>query len=451
MAVKTVPPIAPDALLAFLIGLVVLLLLAHALGRTAERFGLPAVVGELLTGVLVGPSLLGHLAPGMAQALLPVQPDRMHLIDAVGQLGVLLLVGVTGTYVDLGVLRRQSRTAATVSLFGLLIPLAAGIGLGLVLRAPAGRAGTERWVFALFLGVAMAVTALPVIAKTLTDMRLLHRTVGQLTLAAGTIDDAVGWFLLSVVGAAATLGVTADRVAFSVAALVGFVLVAVTVGRPLVRAVMRLAARAPGPGPTVATAVLVVLAGAAGTHALGMEPVFGAFVAGLLVGAPGAADKARLAPLRTVVLAVLAPIFLASAGLRVDLTALGDRRVALSAAAVLAVAIGGKFVGAYLGARLSRLSRWEGLALGAGMNARGVVEVIVAMTGLRLGVLDVASYTTIVLVAIVTSLMAPPVLRFAMARVAHNEEERLRELEYRSWGADDDKSTVDPVERRRQR
>jgi Kef-type K+ transport system membrane component KefB len=296
-----------------------------------------------------------------------------------------------------------------------------------------GEGSDQRVVFALFLGVAMAVTAIPVIAKILTDMRLLHRNVGQLTLACAMVDDAVGWFLLSVVSAAATIGVSAYQVGLSVLHLLGFLVLAVAVGRPVVRQVMRLAARSEESSPTVATAVVVIIAGAACTQALGMEPVFGAFVAGILVGAPRAADQVKLAPLRTVVLAVLAPIFLATAGLRMDLTELRRPVVALSGLAVLGIAILGKLAGAYLGARLSRLSHWEGLALGAGMNARGAIEVIVALTGLRLGVLNTATYTIVVLVAIVTSLMTPPLLRTAMARVAQTDEERLRKLDHDAW------------------
>lgn len=428
-----VAPLAAHPLLIFLLALVVLLALARLLGKLAERFGLPAITGELLTGVLLGPSLLGHLAPGFTAWLLPSEPSQMHLLDAVGQLGVLLLVGVTGTYLDPGVLRRQGKAAALVSLCGLIVPLGLGIALGLLLPSSvtAGEKASPL-VFALFLGVAMCVTAIPVIAKTLSDMRLLHRDIGQLTLAAGMIDDAVGWLLLSVVAAAATIGISAGGITLSVLYLIGFVVFAGTIGRPLVRKVMNAAARSSAPGPAVATAVIIVLTGAVITHALGMEAIFGAFVAGLLVaGSPEA--QVKLASLRTIVLSVLAPIFLASAGLRMDLTALGDPSVAITAAAVLAVAILGKFGGAYLGARLGKLSRREGLALGAGMNARGVVEVIIALTGLRLGVLNTATYTIIVLVAIVTSLMAPPLLRFAMNGVEYSEEEHLRRIDHERW------------------
>jgi Kef-type K+ transport system membrane component KefB len=280
----------------------------------------------------------------------------------------------------------------------------------------------------------MCVTAIPVMAKTLTDMGLLHRNIGQLTLAAGMIDDAVGWLLLSIVSAAATTGLTSGHIALPVACMAGFILFAAVLGRPLVRFAMTRTTRAgSSSGPTVAVAVIIVLLGAVSTHALGMEPIFGAFVAGILIATSGHEVQTRLAPLRTVVLSVLAPLFIATAGLRMDLTALADPAVLGAAMAVLAVAILGKFVGAYLGARLSGLSSWEGLALGAGMNARGVVEVIVAMTGLRLGVLDTAGYTVIVLVAVVTSLMAPPTLRFAMSRIEQDDEERLREIDHDTW------------------
>jgi K+:H+ antiporter len=426
------PPLAPHQLLVFLLQVALLLMLARCLGRIAEKVRMPAIVGELLTGVILGPSLLGILAPGFAGWLFPSDPNQMHLLDGVGQLAVLLLVGVTGTHLDQAMLLKRGGTALRVSLSGLLVPLTFGVLAGMVMPRSMLAGDTERWVFALFLGVAMCVSAIPVISKTLSDLRLLHRDVGQLTLAAGTVDDVAGWFLLSVVAAAATVGVT-SRISLSVAYLVG---------RPLIRRLMRLAGRAEDPGVTIASAVVIVLLGAASTHALGMEPVFGAFVAGILLGSPGGADQAKLASLRTIVLSVLAPIFMATAGLRMDLTALAQPSVALVAVAVLAIAIAGKFIGAYVGARLSRLGHWEGIALGAGMNARGVIEVIVAMTGLRLGVLNTATYTIIVLVAIVTSLMAPPILRWAMGRVAQSETELLRKAEQEAWSENTQQATA---------
>jgi Kef-type K+ transport system membrane component KefB len=159
-----------------------------------------------------------------------------------------------------------------------------------------------------------------------------------------------------------------------------------------------------------------VLLGAAATQGLNLEAVFGAFVSGVLIGRSREFDPDKLRPLRTTVLVFLAPVFFATAGLRIDLTELRRPVVLAAAGAVLAVAILGKFAGAYAGARLSRLGHWEAIALGAGMNSRGVIEVIVAMAGLRLGILNSAMYTIIIFIAVVTSLMAPPILRGAMAR-----------------------------------
>ncbi|MGW4829200.1 cation:proton antiporter [Amycolatopsis japonica] len=422
-----VAPISAHATLLFLLQLGLLLGLAFALGRLAIRLKMPAVVGELTAGVLIGPSVLAHLAPGLSAWLLPHDATQLNLLDAVGQLGVLLLVGITGMHMDLKLVRRKGGPAAWTSAGGLLVPLGLGVGLGFVLPASLIPAGTDRAVFALFLGVAMGVSAIPVIAKTLLEMRLLHRDIGQLIVSAAAVDDIVGWLLLSVVSALAVTGLVAGQVAFSIAGLLVVLVFTVVAGRPLVNASLRLANRSSEQGPGIATVVVLLLLAAAGTHAIGMEPVLGTLLCGILIGSSKHADLARLAPLRTIVLAVLTPIYFATAGLRMDLTALRDPAVLGSAVLVLAVAVIGKFAGAYLGARVGRLSHWEGLALGSGLNARGVIQVIVAIVGLRLGVLTTATYTIIVLVAIVTSLMAPPTLRRAVGRIAVTEEERVRE------------------------
>ncbi|GII96320.1 cation:proton antiporter [Sinosporangium siamense] len=408
------PLIGAGPLLLFLLQVGALLLVALLLGRAAAALRMPPVVGELAAGLVLGPLVW----------LFPPDPAQFHLVDAVAQVGVLLLVGLTGAHLDLRLIRRQGATIARLSAFGLAVPLAMGVAAGLMLpvsmRGPADPA-----VFALFLGVAMCVSAIPVIAKTLHDMNLLHRNVGQLTLAAGMIDDAFGWLMLSVVSGMATFGVRAGTVAGSVAALAGVLLVAVVVGRPLVRATFRLTGRYKDNSPTIIGTAVIVLLSAAGTHALGMEPVLGAFVAGLLISA-AAPDPARLAPLRTVVLGLLAPLYFATVGLRMDLGALARPEVLWVAVVMVAVACAGKFLGAFLGSWTSRMNRWEGLALGAGMNARGVIQVIVATVGLRLGVLTVEMYTIIILVAMITSVLAAPVLRLAMARVEQTAEEQAR-------------------------
>ncbi|MET9457707.1 cation:proton antiporter [Streptomyces canus] len=436
LAYAPVPSLSSHQLLLFLLQVSLLLLLARLLGRLANRVGMPAVAGELLVGVVLGPSLLGNVSPSLQGWLFPHEPSQAHLLDAMSQFAVILLVGVTGAHIDVKAVRTRMGTVARVGLGALLIPLAAGVGVGFAFFSALAPDDAERPLFALFLGVALCVSAIPVIAKTLSDMGLLHRDVGQLTLAAGMLDDAAGWLLLSVISAMATT-TAGGSLTLRMAGLVGFLLLMRLVGLRLVRAVLRRSADSPDKGPVLASAAVVVLLGAAATQALGLEAVFGAFVAGVCVGAAGPEVRARLAPLRAVVLSVLAPVFLAAAGLRMDLTALADPPVLLSALAVLVVAVVSKFLGAYLGAYASRLTHWEGIALGAGLNARGVVEIVVATVGLQIGILSTTSYTVVVLVAVATSLMAPPVLRLSMRRVEQNAEESLRAREYdQEWNAD---------------
>lgn len=427
-AVATVEPLAQHTLLVLLLQIGALLTLALMLGRLAQRFGLPTVVGELAAGVVMGPSLLAHVAPGLSRWLFPADATQMHLLDAVGQLGVLLLVGFTGMHVDLRVVRRRGAKAAGVSAADLLPTLALGVWLGFALPGSLRPSGADPTVFAWFIGVAMCVSSIPVIGRVLVDMKIIHRNVGQLILVVGTIDDAVGWLSLSLVTALATTGMGGREVATPLWHLAVVVVVLLTVGRWTVRAVMNWAARSESRGVTIGATVILLLLAGAGSQALGFEPVFGAFQCGILIGSCGGEEQARrLEPLNSTVLAFLSPVYFALAGLRIDLTSLAHVQVALWGVVALLVAVAGKFTGALVGGRIAGLDRWETLALGAGINARGVIQVVIAVVGVRLGLLSTAMYSIIVLIAILTPLMAPPLLRVAMRRIEHTDEERVRE------------------------
>ena len=366
LGVAVAPPLAGHHLLVLLLQIGVLLVGAVLAGRLAVRIGLPPVVGELFTGLLLGPSLLGWAAPDLAGWLMPAEPEQAHLLDAVSQLGALLLVGVTGMHLDLGALRTRARVAIPVSLGGIALPVGLGVAVGFLLPAAMIGENASRGVFALFLGVAMGVSAIPVIAKTLTDLKLLDRDVGQLILTAATVDDAVSWLLLSIVTASATVGITVLGISQAVAITLLLVPACAIAARPLIRWALRAADRSAEPGVTGAVAVVVVLLSAAGTNALGLEALLGAFVAGTLIGSSGVRPQS-LAPLRTFVLSVLAPLFLATVGLRIDLTALTTPSLLLAAVLVTGIAILGKFLGVYSarpGQRLRPLVR-----AGAGRRA----------------------------------------------------------------------------------
>ncbi|MGH9124222.1 MAG: cation:proton antiporter [Acidimicrobiales bacterium] len=423
-----VKPLSDHELLVFFIQFAVLLAVARALGELAVRLRLPSVVGELLAGFVLGPTLFGNVAPGLFHALFPAAPEQSHLLELVSWIGVMMLLILTGLETDIGLIVRKAKGAAAISLGGILVPFTMGIALGFLLPSTFVAASNKRLVFALFIGTAMSISAIPVIAKVLMDMKIIRRDIGQITLAAGMIDDTVGWILLSVVAGLATSGsINFGTIGRSIVSVLVVLVAAYTVGRKLVALIIRTVDNVIG-GDMVKITALMVIALTFGsiTQALRLEAVLGAFLAGILVGQVKRFDDRLRHIFEQVALGIFAPVFFARSGLQVELSRLFTPSVLLVGVVALVVATVGKFIGAYAGARISKLNHWESLSLGAGMNARGAMEIIVATIGLSEGILTPDMYSIILMIAIATSLMAPPLLRWTLARVEVGTEERDR-------------------------
>jgi len=426
-------PVGEHELFVFWIQLTALLFTARVLGGIAQRFRQPSVVGELSAGLLLGPSVLGSLAPDLASSLFPGGEVQSALLLAVSWLGIVLLLAVTGFETDLRLLRRLARDSAAVSLGSLFVPLVLGVLVGLVLPASFLGENTSRGIFAAFMAVALSISALPVVAKILGDMGLMRRDLGQITIAAGIVNDIVGWLLLGgLVGVVTTGAVNMRGILATAGAILGFLVLALTVGQRAVNVSLRLVRRFGGEGGAALTTTLVVLLGAGAiTHAIGMEVVIGAFVAGIVLGQSRYLPEDVRHGIEQMSNAAFAPIYFATAGLYMDLRSLTDPRNLAGALAVLAVATAAKTGGAYLGGRISGMDRVASVAVGVGLNARGAMEIVLATIGLSLGVLNEASYTAIAMMAIVTSMTVPPLLRPLLRRVPSNpeEEERLKREE----------------------
>ncbi len=421
----TLSPLSGHAVLTLLLQLALLLALARTLAEAMRRMGQPAVIGELLAGILIGPTVLGHYAPGAFAALFPQDAAQFHLLEVVSMLGMVLLLLLTGLETDLRIMRAMGRAAVLTSAGGLLVNLAAGATLGFALPDAYLVAPETRPIFAAFLATALAITAMPVIGKILIDLNLIRRNVGIVTLSAGVIDDTIGWLLLSVIAGLAGAGSFSLRgLLLTLAELVAFLVVMRHVVYPITRRALHFVnERVRLAGSDVTLILVITFSSAAATEAIGIHAVFGAFVAGLMIRQVPRVRSESLHMLETFVLSALSPIFFAFVGLKVDLWALGGFALP---ALVIGVAMTGKLVGCYSGARLGGMSHWEGVALGFGMNARGAMELIVAMIGLSLGLLTQQMYSTIVLVAVVTSFLAPLLLRTVVSRLPMSEEERRR-------------------------
>jgi Kef-type K+ transport system membrane component KefB/nucleotide-binding universal stress UspA family protein len=427
-ASEIIKPLGHHELLLILLQLSLLLLVSRGLGEVMRRIDLPPVVGELLAGVVLGPSVLGLTFPALQTAIFPKNQVQSDLLSVVSWLGVLFLLIVTGLETDLNLILRKGKTALLISLGGIVVPFTTGLTLGWFLPENFLANPSERLIFSLFIATAMSISAVPVIAKVLMDLNLIRRDIGQITLAAGMTDDTIGWILLSVVSGLASSGKFDLTTAFkSVLGAVLFLAIAFTIGRTVVDLILRWVDDHIG-GATASLSIVLILALAAAalTHSLGIEAALGAFVFGILAGQSRRFSREAGHTLEVVTAGFLAPIFFAAAGLKVNLLQLLAPETFIIGILVLLVACVGKFVGAYAGSRLGGLTHWESLAMGSGMNARGAMEIIVATIGLSLGVLNQQMYSIIVMVAIVTSLMAPPLLRWTLSKVAIGEEEAHR-------------------------
>lgn len=426
-----------DQLLVFWLQLFVLLGAAHGLGAVARRFGQPPVIGALGAGLLLSHSVLGALWPDGYAWLFPDDAVQRGLLQGVAWVGVGLLMVVTGFEADLDLVRRLGRAAAAVATGSLVVPCAVGFALGFALPDTLVGGDTPRTVFALFLSTALGISALPVIARMLAELDLMRRNFGQITLAAATANDVAGWILLGAVAGAARSGNLAlGGLALSFAGVFVFMALAFALGQRAVDAALGSALRrgAGAAGPVAATLMLALGFGSV-AQLFGLEAILGAFVAGILCGRSRWQSAETFARIETLTSAFFAPVFFATAGLRADLSALLDPVVLGWGALLLAAASVAKFAGAFAGARVAGLHAHEGLALGAALNARGAVELIVATVGLGAGVLNAASYTIVVLIALATSMMAPPLLRIAARRWRGSDEEQARLAQERLHGS----------------
>ncbi len=403
-------------LLVFWVQLLALVVGARTLGWVMVQLGLPRVIGELGAGVILGPSLFGHYFPEQFAWFLPAGGEQAAALLTVSWIGVALLLVLAGFETDLGLITKLGRPAVLVAVGSMLVPAGAGSIVGW--RIPGEFLGPEatRSTFLLFIALAVSVSALAVVAKILSDLGLMRRDFGQITVAVGMANDVVGWVLLGVLtSVVAAGGVSATDILISVGGLLLFMVLALTVGQWLVDRWLRRTRRGGDTlGAAVTVAVVTMLGFGVVTQGLGVEAVVGAFVAGVVLHRSRFVDERLEHSLERLTSSFFAPVFFATAGLQVNLLLLEDPTILTWTVVIVAVAIVAKFAGAYGGARVAGRSHRAGMALGAGLNARGTLEIVIASVGLSLGVFNTASFTIIVLVPLVTSIFASVALRIVV-------------------------------------
>lgn len=406
-------------LITALLAVALIISLAQLLGQLADRLGQPRVLGDIVSGILLGPSLLGALQPQFSAWMF--SPAVRTQLNLLGQLGLVLFMFLVGLELNPRLLQGRIPLASRITTVGVLLPL----GLGLVLAnrfeawQPELLPGDHALAGALFMGTAMAITAFPVLARILAERNLLGQPLGALAITAAAIDDVVGWTLLAAVVAFSHSGSALGALPTLLATLLYAVLL-LGASAPLRRWMERRQRRGAMPGPTGQTLVFVgaLLSGVA-TELIGVHLIFGAFLWGLAMPRNEAIQDWLSLRLETVVLRLLLPLFFAMSGLNTRIGSLNSVQLWLAAGLLLLVAVAGKFLGTWAVARASGVPQREAQALGWLMNTRGLTELVVLNVGLSLGVISSELFTMGVLMALITTAMAGPLLaRLGYERLA---------------------------------
>ena len=407
-----VAPHADVVLTQVLASLIVIIVTARLFGAAFRWMGQPEVIGEMIAGILLGPSLLGQVAPGVSTGLFP--PSVLPFLSVIAQLGVILYMFLVGVELDTSLLQRRLGSCMAISQASIVSPFLLGSALALWLYPQLSTNSVSFTVFALFIGVAMSITAFPVLARILTDRRMQKSRIGTIALTCAAADDVTAWCLLAfVVGVArAKQGLT--LITFGVTA--AFIALIFFLARP---AFAWFGARQSSGSRTNRDSILIVciaLLGGLATERIGIHALFGAFLIGVIVPHDSFLAQDIRKKLEGFVVLLLLPVFFAFTGLRTEIGLVNGLQNWLFCIVIILVASLGKFGGGFIAARLTGFDLREAATLGILMNTRGLMELIVLNIGLDFGVLSPTLFTMLVLMAIVTTVTTTPIVQAVSPR-----------------------------------
>jgi Kef-type K+ transport system membrane component KefB len=399
---------SPLALL--LAQIVTIILVARILGMLFKKIGQPSVIGEIIAGILLGPSFIGHFFPGFSAVLFPVQSlGNLHILS---QIGLIMFMFIVGMELDLKVLRNRANDAVVVSHASIIMPFALGMGLAYFVYESFAPQGVQFLSFALFLGIAISITAFPVLARIVQE-RGIHKTrLGTVVITCAAIDDITAWSLLAVVIAIVKAGSFVSSL-YTILLAAIYVVLMIKVVRPFLKRVGDLQmSREKLSKPIVAIFFITLIISAYATELIGIHALFGAFMAGAIMPDNVKFRNIFIEKMEDVALVLLLPLFFVFTGLRTQIGLLNDPYLWQITALIIAVAVTGKFVGGALAAKFVGQNWKDSLTIGALMNTRGLMELIVLNIGYDLGVLTPEIFAMMVIMALVTTFMTGPSLSF---------------------------------------
>jgi Kef-type K+ transport system membrane component KefB len=392
--------------------LLVVVLATQVVGRLATLIRQPFVIGEIAAGLLLGPSLLGYVWPQGYQQIFPA--GSLDTLQLLSQVGVILFMFTVGLDLDLKHLRHQAPTAIAVSHFSIVVPYLLGVTGSLALYTRYAPPAIPFHAFALFMGIALSITAFPVLARVLEERRLARTPLGSTAIACAAVDDVTAWSLLAIVVTLVTARGVGGTLAAMAVALLFFVVVMVWGVRPILS---RMFVRPEGPAALTrgrtAAVLLLLLGSALVTELIGIHALFGSFVAGVIVPPVETLRRQLRERLESLSSVFLLPLFFAFTGLRTQIGLLNDLASWIVCIGIILTAIAGKLVGSMLAARWTGSTWRDSFVLGALMNTRGLMELVALNVGYDLGILSPQMFTMLVVMALVTTVMTGPLLDLA--------------------------------------
>ncbi len=407
----------------------VLLLASLIFGELMVRLGQPAIIGQILAGLVLGQTFFGNFFPDLSIQLFPQDSSQSKLIEAVSWIGVSFLLMLTGMETDTSMLKRLGKPALYIGLIGLIVPLLVGCGLSVLLPARLRGDPAGNLAFAVFVGTVFAVSSVPVVAKILMDMKLLKRDVGQLVLSASLSHDLLCCLLLAVIAVLSdSKGGSGggNPLLTAIVGTIGFVSV-VYFGRPLFFRLLRWVNDKVSTSDGLITAMIVMLLlGAATTQALGIHIVLGAFAVGVILSQAPVINHKVVRPLEIVTMGFFAPIFFAASGLNVNLGTLLEPQLAGITLFLCGASMASKLIGCFAAGKLTNLGPWESLAIGVGANAKGSMGLILAMLGYSLHIITLDMLAIVIFVSLFSTAVAPPLMKWTLGKVQVTDEEKVR-------------------------
>jgi Kef-type K+ transport system membrane component KefB/mannitol/fructose-specific phosphotransferase system IIA component (Ntr-type) len=404
-------------LVTLFLAVAVLIGFARILGEVAQKFKQPSILGELLAGIILGPSILGMLAPDINNYLFPSSgPVRIGL-DFISSLAIALFLLLAGMEIDLRSVWKQGKTALSVSFGGMIIPFVLGLALALGAPELLGMTHVEnKTAFSLFFATALSITALPVIARILMDLKLIKSHMGITVLTAAILNDLIGWLIFAAVLGMIGASGASHGITFTMTATIVFAGLMFTVGTKLMKKTYPwIQANFSWPAGTLSFIVVGALLCAAFTEWIGIHAIFGTFIFGVSIGqCPHIREKTHYT-LESFISFIFTPIFFASIGLQVNFFANFDWQVVMI---VLLIGTIGKIGGSWLGGKIGGLNNRESFAIGCGMNARGVMEIILGLIAFQVGLINEALFVALVVLALFTSMTSGALMQKILRRRA---------------------------------